>query len=429
MDIPTTSRGRQTTKPSKPSKPVRYWPGKAPTAADTHPSSDNSDDEDQQETNPNDDSMSTITSTTTLTTLEQNIRHQQQQQQAHTIISTQPVTSISLDPLSIQDKRLRRLMQSKSERGAGSTDDSDARARHGRAFRDGDDEMKTGAGTMVDQGDEEEDEDAMVERRRRLKELALKRREQEEREAEIAEQQQEEEGSEEEGESEEGSDDEDESEDTSDDSDEEVDNLPRRTLMKPVFVPRAHRETVLEKERLEKEAEEAEARKKQELEDRKKESLKMVEEELKRAEAEAKANDEPLDVDDTDGLNEDEEYDAWKLRELRRIKRDREERESEEKERQETERRRNMTDEELIAENALLKPEKEKGQQRFLQKYYHKGAFFVEDDNQILKRDYTAPTLEDKFDKSVLPSVMQVKNFGRAGQTKWKHLTAEDTSS
>jgi microfibrillar-associated protein 1 len=32
------------------------------------------------------------------------------------------------------------------------------------------------------------------------------------------------------------------------------------------------------------------------------------------------------DVDDTDGLNEEEEFEAWKIRELLRVKRDREER-------------------------------------------------------------------------------------------------------
>ena len=46
----------------------------------------------------------------------------------------------------------------------------------------------------------------------------------------------------------------------------------------------------------------------------------------------------------------------------------------------------------------------------------------------ILKRDNTAATLEDKFDKTVLPKVMQVKNFGRSGRTKYTHLVDQDTT-
>ena len=53
----------------------------------------------------------------------------------------------------------------------------------------------------------------------------------------------------------------------------------------------------------------------------------------------------------------------------------------------------------------------------YLQKYWHQGAFFQEapDDKggrgggeEIYGRDYSAPTGEDKMDKSVLPSAMQV---------------------
>lgn len=71
-----------------------------------------------------------------------------------------------------------------------------------------------------------------------------------------------------------------------------------------------------------------------------------------------------------------------------------------------------------IAQESQIQP-KEKW--KFLQKYWHKGAFFQEtSDNPYSKdqvddvytRDYSAPTGEDKLDKSVLPKVMQVRLLG-----------------
>ena len=46
----------------------------------------------------------------------------------------------------------------------------------------------------------------------------------------------------------------------------------------------------------------------------------------------------------------------------------------------------------------------------------------------VFTRDYSGATLEDKFDKTVLPKVMQVKNFGRSGRTKYTHLVEQDTT-
>merc|ERR1712156_668944 len=126
------------------------------------------------------------------------------------------------------------------------------------------------------------------------------------------------------------------------------------------------------------------------------------------------------------------EYEAWKLRELKRLKRDRDEKEERDREQAETERLRNMTEEERRLE-AKQNPKRvtnkaAKGKYKFLQKYYHRGAFFLDKEQDVFKRDISHATLEDKFDKTVLPKVMQVKNFGRSGRTKYTHLVDQDTT-
>lgn len=94
--------------------------------------------------------------------------------------------------------------------------------------------------------------------------------------------------------------------------------------------------------------------------------------------AEEKADEAP-DVDDTDGLDPAAEFEAWRLRELSRIKRDKEAEVQREQEREEIERRRALPEEQRLKEDLehaqKLREEKPKGQQVFLQKYWHKGAF------------------------------------------------------
>jgi hypothetical protein len=85
------------------------------------------------------------------------------------------------------------------------------------------------------------------------------------------------------------------------------------------------------------------------------------------------------DVDDADGLDPAGEFEAWRLRELGRIKKEKEEELRREEEREEIERRRALPEEQRMKEDLeranKLREEKPKGKQKFLQKYWHKGAF------------------------------------------------------
>jgi microfibrillar-associated protein 1 len=85
------------------------------------------------------------------------------------------------------------------------------------------------------------------------------------------------------------------------------------------------------------------------------------------------------DVDDTDGLDPAAEFEAWRLRELARIKKGKEDEIRREQEREEIERRRALPEEQRLKEDLenakKSRDEKPKGQQKFLQKYWHKGAF------------------------------------------------------
>lgn len=125
------------------------------------------------------------------------------------------------------------------------------------------------------------------------------------------------------------------------------------------------------------------------------------------------------------------------MRELKRLKRERDAKQAREKEAKEIERRRNMTDAERQEENLRLGSDhtnkKEKVAYKFMQRFYHKGAFFQGDQetNPLFGRDYNMPVGEDKMDKSVLPAVLQKRRSqaGQKGNSKWTHLTAEDTTN
>ncbi|XP_056134271.1 microfibrillar-associated protein 1 [Lampris incognitus] len=266
--------------------------------------------------------------------------------------------------------------------------------------------------------EEEEVDDEEIERRRAMMRQRAQERKNEEMELmEVEEEGRSGEESESESEYEEYTDSEDEAE-------------PR---LKPVFIRKKDRVTVAEREAEEQRQRELDVENKRQAEERRRYTLKIVEEEAKKEFEENRRTLAALEALDTDGENEEEEYEAWKVRELKRIKRDREAREAMEKEKTEIDRFHNLTEEERRAElrnsGKVITNKASKGKYKFLQKYYHRGAFFMDEEQDVYKRDFSAPTLEDHFNKTILPKVMQVKNFGRSGRTKYTHLVDQDTTS
>eukprot|EP00698_Gefionella_okellyi_P000981 TRINITY_DN1085_c0_g1_i1.p1 TRINITY_DN1085_c0_g1~~TRINITY_DN1085_c0_g1_i1.p1 ORF type:complete len:384 (-),score=89.70 TRINITY_DN1085_c0_g1_i1:1763-2914(-) len=225
------------------------------------------------------------------------------------------------------------------------------------------------------------------------------------------------------------------SDETDSDEESDSDDPHLHQLMKPVFVKKAERNTVHEqqaREEQENQRYEEESRKRLDRQDESRRLLLNVlqREELAEAKAGQESDSEAEGPADTDGDSE-VEYKKWKVRELTRMKAEKDEREAFERERADTERRRRMTDAEREEENQRLgiNQKSEKQQWNFLQRYYHKGAFFLDDETVHKARQVEdAPTLEDRIDKSALPEIMQRKNFGKSSQSKWTHLTKEDTS-
>jgi len=272
-----------------------------------------------------------------------------------------------------------------------------------------------------DSSDEDLDEDAIARRRELMRQRALYRAQAGEVVEEVMTKEEEKSGPD--------SDEEETSEEETDSEEEEGARL------KPVFVRAKDRLTIQEREREEQKARQLEKEMARAAEERRRQTLRMVEDEVRKTTmAERMVNDEGLGMEEvvTDDENDEIEYEAWKVRELKRLKRDREELEILAKEREEAERFRNQTEEEKrmeLRENPKQITNKAaKGKYKFMQKYYHRGVFYMAEEENLLKRDFTQPTLEDNFNKSVLPKVMQVKNFGRSGRTKYTHLVDQDTT-
>ena len=230
------------------------------------------------------------------------------------------------------------------------------------------------------------------------------------------------------------------SEESSEEESSSEEEAPKK-LLRPVFVKKNERNKgaapVKSAEEL---AAEDEAR-------RQEQSRAIVQEQVEQRIAERAANKKDWDddvedadinaIDDTDGLDPAAEYAAWKLRELKRIKRERLAIEEAEAERAEIERRRNLPIAEREAEDrAFLEQQQEergdRGQMQFMQKYFHKGAFFTDEMKElgVDQRNLMNARFEDQTNREVLPEFMQIRDMtklGKKGRTRYKDMRSEDT--
>ncbi|KAF2451793.1 hypothetical protein P171DRAFT_346407 [Karstenula rhodostoma CBS 690.94] len=214
-----------------------------------------------------------------------------------------------------------------------------------------------------------------------------------------------------------------------------------KKLLRPVFLKKGQRDKVAVHVKT---AEEVAA----EEEQRRQEQTKaLVQEQIEQRAAAKAAGKKDWDddveeadinaVDDTDNLDPEAEYAAWRLREFKRIKRERLAIEEAEAERAEIERRRNLTEAERDAEDReYIEKQKEergdRGQMQFMQKYFHKGAFFQEDlaELGLDKRNLMGARFEDQTDRQVLPEYMQIRDMtklGKKGRTRYRDMKSEDT--
>ncbi|GAA5941633.1 uncharacterized protein JCM15063_001644 [Sporobolomyces koalae] len=212
-------------------------------------------------------------------------------------------------------------------------------------------------------------------------------------------------------------------------TDSEEEEEPLKPIYKPVFVSKRNRDTIAARDK-ELDPEVVEAKRAAEIELQREQSKNLVADSIVRELATKETEAVQPDVDDTDGLDPEAEFEEWKLRELTRLKRDKEARYALEKIKEEVEARRSMPEALRLKEDTeraeKTRKDKKKGSQVFMQKYHHKGAFH-QDLDILKKHDYTAPTIST-VDVSSLPEVLQRRNFGKASQSKYTHLADQDTS-
>jgi len=188
---------------------------------------------------------------------------------------------------------------------------------------------------------------------------------------------------------------------------------PKAYVLKTFFIPKTHRETLKEIREIDQQIKKEKLDKKQRELERIQETKQIMAESLKKEIITAidqkldpsllSPNSDflnPYDINTDDELDDELEFERWRHREMERLKRDKTDRESIERNRMEQIRIRSMSESErwqYDKTNPKQDQKKERTKMKFLQKYYHKGAYFQEvaDDrfgtvgtDPIYKRDF-----------------------------------------
>ena len=240
------------------------------------------------------------------------------------------------------------------------------------------------------------------------------------------------------------------------DADDSDDSLTAPRLLKPVFVPRGARDTAAERDAAAAEEEAAEAAAAARAVARKAEARALVAAVVAADEAAVAAANAPTGdgadvVTDDDALDPDAEFAAWKVRELSRLQREADIVTADEAAAAERAALASMTEAERAARAAAIKADRDAAKAPRvrtgpMERYHHRGAFYQAGADAppgvgagggdygvaaaVAARDAAAAAAGPaSSSRSSLPKVMQVRNFGRAGQSKHTRLADQDTTA
>ena len=216
-----------------------------------------------------------------------------------------------------------------------------------------------------------------------------------------------------------------ESSDSSSSSSEEED-------IRPVFISKNRRSTIKTDQELEEEENRQLELERKRQEQKREKSVKLLDKELENEANRKKAvkiDEDILSVNDSDDIDPNGEMMAWIEREMKRlslIKQTRDESDKELQRRANNSSFKDSTDKEGKSNSQNTEKPKFKTGQR----YYHKGAFFMDDEEIAEKAAQVAhaPTGKDHINYDLLPKYYQTKNPGRARQPKYTNLKDQDTT-